>query len=150
MSPGGGGEVPAMSATVIYDDRASSAPNATASGDDLWLSLEDLHASTGWEHKPQGMCLGDRCVPVSAALRSEIFAADGRFNLAAFARYLGQPVIHDDDASVWLFGESAAARGQALRSLEAPDFRLPDLDGNLHALSDYRGKKVLLLSWASW
>jgi hypothetical protein len=27
---------------------------------------------------------------------------------------------------------------------------LPDLDGNLHRLSDYRGKKVLLSAWASW
>jgi len=40
--------------------------------------------------------------------------------------------------------------GNRLRSLEAPDFTLPDLDGKLHSLSDYRGKKVLLMSWASW
>jgi peroxiredoxin len=32
----------------------------------------------------------------------------------------------------------------------APDVRLPDLDGNAHALSDYRGKKVLLYCWSSW
>jgi hypothetical protein len=119
-------------------------------GDDLWVSFEDLTASTGWEHKPEGLCLGDRCVPIPPARKSEFVAADGRFNLAAFARYLEQPLVHDGAASVWLFGESAAVRGQALRSLEAPDFRLPDLDANMHALSDYRGKKVLLLSWASW
>jgi peroxiredoxin len=35
-------------------------------------------------------------------------------------------------------------------TLEAPDFTLPDIDGKQHSLSDYRGKKVLLLSWASW
>ena len=37
-----------------------------------------------------------------------------------------------------------------LTTLEAPDFRLPDMNGKLHALSDFRGKKVLLLTWASW
>ena len=139
-----------MAVTLIYDDHASPAPSALASGDDLWLSLEDLTAATGWEHKPEGLCLGDRCVPLPASRKGEFIAADGRFNLAAFARFLEQPVVHDDVAAVWFFGESAVARTAALRSLEAPDFRLPDLDGNPHALSDYRGKKVLLLSWASW
>jgi len=139
-----------MAVTVIYGDRVSGALNAAESGDDLWLSFEDLTASTSWEHKPEGLCAGERCVPIPPSRRSEFIAADGRFNLAAFARYLEQPVVHDDAASVWLFGESAAARGQALQSLEAPDFRLPDLDGSLHALSDFRGKKVLLLTWASW
>jgi hypothetical protein len=38
----------------------------------------------------------------------------------------------------------------ALRSLEAPDFSLPDVAGRMHALSDHRGKKVLLVTWASW
>jgi hypothetical protein len=141
-----------MAVTLIYDDRASGAPSAREDGDDLWLSFEDVTASTGWEHKPQGLCLGERCVPIPPARTSEFVAADGRFNLAAFARYLEQPVVHDAGAGepVWLFGESAALRGQALRTLQAPDFRLPDLDGNMRALSDYRGKKVLLLSWASW
>ena len=32
----------------------------------------------------------------------------------------------------------------------APDFCLPDLDGKLHRLSDYRGKKVFLFHFASW
>jgi peroxiredoxin len=37
-----------------------------------------------------------------------------------------------------------------MQSLEAPDFTLPDLEGRPHALRDYRGKKVFLVSWASW
>ena len=31
-----------------------------------------------------------------------------------------------------------------------PDFRLPRLDGTFGRLSDYRGKKVLLIHFASW
>lgn len=31
-----------------------------------------------------------------------------------------------------------------------PDFMLPSLDGGFGRLSDYRGKKVLLIHFASW
>ncbi len=31
-----------------------------------------------------------------------------------------------------------------------PDFRLPKLDGSFGRLSDHRGKKVLLVHFASW
>jgi peroxiredoxin len=32
----------------------------------------------------------------------------------------------------------------------APDFTLPTLDGSTVSLHDYRGKKVIVLIWASW
>lgn len=31
-----------------------------------------------------------------------------------------------------------------------PDFALPDLDGKTVRLSDFRGKRVALVAWASW
>ena len=37
------------------------------------------------------------------------------------------------------------AKGQSV-----PDFSLKDIDGNTVRLSDFRGKTVLLLFWASW
>ncbi len=49
-----------------------------------------------------------------------------------------------------MLGEAAADRASQLASGEAPDFTLPDLQGRLHSLSDYRGKKVLLVTYASW
>ncbi len=139
-----------MAATLIYGDTPFASASATARGEGLWVSEDDLTAATGWERKSQGLCLGDRCVPIPPARKGAFVSPEGLFNLAEFARYLEQPVVHDDVAAVWLFGEAAAMRRDALRSLDAPDFRLPDLDGRFHALSDYRGKKVLLLSWASW
>ncbi|WP_297528692.1 peroxiredoxin family protein [Thiohalobacter sp.] len=33
---------------------------------------------------------------------------------------------------------------------DAPDFALPDMDGRVHRLSDYRGKVVILNFWATW
>ena len=38
----------------------------------------------------------------------------------------------------------------ALTGLEAPDFALPDISGVEHRLSDLRGQKVFLTTWASW
>ena len=32
----------------------------------------------------------------------------------------------------------------------APDFKLEGSDGKTYSLSDFKGKKVMLLTWASW
>jgi len=140
-----------MSVTVLYGDHSPSATNASADGNNLWLSLAELRSATGWELKPQGACLGEVCVPIPVGREAEFVRAGGKeLNLAALARYQGQPVVHDDTHQVWFFGEAAGTRSNALASLQAPDFTLPDLDGKLHSLSQYRGKKILLVSWASW
>jgi hypothetical protein len=139
-----------MAQTLLYGTQPYIARSAVADGDSLWLSLEELEAGSGWAHKPQGLCLGERCVPLTPARRDELFGSDGRFDLAAFARYLGQPVVRDPASGTWAFGEAPEVRRSALQTLDAPDFTLPDLDGTPHSLSEFRGKKVLLLSWASW
>ncbi len=140
-----------MPVTILYGDRSSPVARATAEGNNLWLSLADLRTATGWELKPQGACLNDVCVPIPVGREAEFVRAQGQqFNLTALAQSQGQPIVHDDTHGVWFFGEAAGARGQALASLQAPDFTLPDLDGRAHSLSQYRGKKVLLVSWASW
>lgn len=62
----------------------------------------------------------------------------------------GRPVAIDRAERAAYLGVSAGERAKALSSLEAPDFTLADLDGRLHTLSAYRGKKVLLVAYASW
>jgi hypothetical protein len=140
-----------MPIEVVYANRGSQAVSARAERDNLWLSAADLAEVSGWELKPEGVCKGNVCVPIPVGREGD-FVRDNRqnFNLASFARLLGQPVLHDDKNGVWYFGEDARTRRTALKSLEAPDFELPDLDGKMHRLSDYRGKKVLLAAWASW
>jgi hypothetical protein len=59
-------------------------------------------------------------------------------------------VLHSDRGDVWILARGAGERSAALASLDAPDFALPDLADRVHRLSDYRGRKVLLVTWASW
>ena len=139
-----------MPIEVIYEDRPSQAVSAMAEGENLWLSSADLAKVSGWELKPEGVCKGDVCVPIPPGRESEFLGRKDTVNLSMFARLLGQPAAHDDAHSVWFFGESVARRHDDLLSGIAPDFSLPDLDGKMHSLSDYAGRKVLLLSWASW
>ena len=136
--------------TVIYADQAAEIANASAQGDNLWMPLDEVGRATGWQLKPEGVCKGELCVPLPPHRRDEFVRADQSFNLAEFARHLGQAVVHDDAHAVWFFGEATETRRNHLLTLEAPDFTLPDIDGKMHSLSDYRGQKVLLLSWASW
>lgn len=69
---------------------------------------------------------------------------------ATLAETSGRPVAIDRDERAAYLGVSAGERAKALSSLEAPDFTLPALDGRLHSLSEHRGKKVLLVAYASW
>jgi hypothetical protein len=90
-------------------------------------------------------------VPIPRGRETQFLRDDpARFNIAALARWLGQPVVHAAAPGVWLVGEAAGDRRRQRQSLRAPDFTLPDVDGRPHSLSDYRGKKVFLVSWASW
>jgi hypothetical protein len=138
-----------MAIDIIYGERLTTGVEADAKADQLWLSADDLKRVSGWEFKPQGFCKGDVCVPIPDARKSEL-ADGGRYNLAALANLLGQPFVTDAEHHAWCIGEAASERKRALTSLDAPDFTLPDLDGKMHSLSQYRGKKVFVVSWASW
>ena len=109
----------------------------------LWLSAADAERATGWTLKPEGMCRDEICVPLPVdAVRG------GEVDVAEFWRKLGNPVLHDETRQAWVLG--SGARGETLASLEAPDFTLPDLAGTPHRLSDLRGRKIFLVSWAPW
>ncbi len=143
-----------MKTTILCGDAETAVDSAAVEGESLWLAPEDLTRATGWDWKPEGLCRGSACVPVprgDAAREWARGAGSGlRVNLTRLAQHLGQPVAASPEHGVWAVGEAPEDLGNRLRSLEAPDFTLPDLDGRLHPLSGYRGRKVFLLAWASW
>jgi hypothetical protein len=135
--------------TILSESGQHAVVGAEASGETLWCPAREAQAATGWEAKPEGFCQGPTCVPIPAG-REQEFIRDGHINVAALWRHLGQPVLHSDRGDVWILARGAGERRAALASLDAPDFALPDLADRVHRLSDYRGRKVLLVTWASW
>jgi hypothetical protein len=150
LLPSGLGERQAASSvTVLYDGRAVNVkPGSPAPGDvaeSLWIDKADLPRINEFELKPEGACRADVCIPVpSTMLRGD------QFHLTAFARRAGQSVVADSGARVWSLGEMPVVRGSFLESRIAPEVAVPDRTGRLVRLSQFRGKKVLLVTWASW
>ena len=136
-------------ATIITDAEHEIVARARAGR--LLADAASLTGATGWVLKPEGLCRGDVCVPVRD--RDALVGGDpdaGEVDLAVFATALGRPYAIDVDEAVIVLGEAAGAVADRLRSLEAPDVTLADLDGAPVALSEYGGRKRILVTWASW
>jgi hypothetical protein len=131
--------------TLIDDGRAVEVP-LTLTGDRIRLTAAALQQALGWELTEEGLCRDGLCVP----RRARAASAEEGIELADLAETLDRPLALDLEERAAYLGVAAADRAGALASLIAPDFSLPDLDGRVHALSAYRGKKVLLVVYASW
>jgi hypothetical protein len=135
-------------ATVLYNNRTVTLDRTgpdPARGDALWIRKTDLPQVNEFEVKPQGACRADVCIPIPKTMIRGAF-----FNLTAFAKKAGQAVVADAGARVWSFGEIPVVRGSFLESRMAPDVTVPDRHGRPVRLADFLGKKVLLVTWASW
>jgi hypothetical protein len=138
--------------TIIYDDVATHLASAREEAAGLWITTAGLKRATRFEVKPQGVCRDELCFPLPRAKQQDFLRREAGatwFNLTAFAALVRQPVAHDAALATWYFGLRADQR-QAISSLQAPDFTLPDINGKLHSLSGFRGRKVFLITWASW
>jgi hypothetical protein len=138
---------------VIYDGIPSEVTASSESSKDLWITMKDLKRATRFVVKPQGVCRDELCFPLPSKRKAEFISKRGAvtwFNLTAFAGLVKQPVARDEKTGVWYFGKREDERGAYIASLEAPNFTLPDINGKTHSLADYRGKKLLLVTWASW
>ena len=138
-----------MRVTVLHETRETEIDAAGVEGDSLWLSAADLDRATGWLLTDEGFCRDEACVPAPHDREPALVRGD-QVDVAGLWRYLGHPVARDARGEAWVLGTGAQERADALRSLQAPDFALPDLDGRIHTLSEHRGKRVLLVTWASW
>jgi hypothetical protein len=57
-------------------------------------------------------------------------------------------LVSDEANGLWCLGPESG--GRALESARAPELTLPDYQGREFRLSSLRGKKALLIAWASW
>jgi hypothetical protein len=135
-----------MDFTIIEDERTTRV-DARIDGPRVFVSPADLERSLGWSLKREGLCRDEVCIPLSP---SSTVVRDGAIDLAEFAALLDRPIACDAAAGAASLGDSARERASRMRGRVAPDFTLPDLSGRTHSLGDYRGRKALLIAWASW
>lgn len=138
---------------IIFDGAATKVDASSEASNDLWLSLADLTRATKYELKPEGVCRDTLCFPIPQGREKDFVSKRSGatwFNLSEFARLVNQAVAHDDKHDVWYFGPRLKEQNSYLETLAAPNFALPDVNGKMHSLSEFRGKKVMLVTWGSW
>ena len=134
---------PSGAVKILYDDRNIALGASRVENGDLWIRTAELPRINQFVVKPQGACRADICVPLAKDLKRGNW-----MNLTGFARKIRQVFVRE--GSLWSFGEMPVLRSGFLQSRLAPDFAVADRRGQPVRLTDFRGRKVLLLSWASW
>ena len=110
----------------------------------LEIPVDEFEYKSGWQLKPEGACMGDRCVPMP----ENPVVVSGTVDVRLVAGALGMPIVNDELHG--LYGVGPASGGPLLASATCPDFAFPDLAGNIFRLSSLRGRKIVVVSWASW
>ena len=121
--------------------------DVTSGEGSLRFATESVLSVLGWSQKPEGLCQGDVCIPIAS--RPDLITKQG-LDLMSLGELLGRPIVIDHEESVASVGAETAAHGAELAGGVAPDFTLPDLTGREYSLSSFKGKKVLLIAYASW
>jgi peroxiredoxin len=133
--------------TLIDADRGAAEVDARIEGDRILLEPASLEAATGWVLKPEGLCRGSVCVPVRDR---DALVVDGAIDVAGVADALRRPAVIDAAEAIFAIGVPAAERAEAMESLDAPDFELPDIEGETFQFSSLGKRKKLVVTWASW
>ena len=108
----------------------------------LTVAMSEFEAGTGWQLKPEGACQGSVCVPLSKPAGDPV-------DIAQVAKDMGMPLVAAPEHGLWALGPAVIGT-RALASAQAPDLRLPDLEGKEFKLSSLHGQKVLLYAWAPY
>jgi hypothetical protein len=132
--------------TLIEDGRIHELP-LKSQGGGLRIPPARLEEALGWKLKSEGLCRGEVCIPTAA---HPDLVSEAGVDLLSFAELEGRPLVLDEAEHALALGASASGQASRLASGVATDFSLPDLSGELHTLSEHRGKKVLLIAYASW
>lgn len=145
--------ISANAATILYQDQSWDVPEAASDSDGLWMPGANLVEILGAQISENAISFNASGIEVPLAADSKIQAErDGApwINATALAAELGQALASDEEHQVWSLGPVPAVQSAIAASAMAPDFELPNREGEMVRLSDLRGKKVLLLTWASW
>jgi hypothetical protein len=108
-----------------------------------YVSPDELELSTGWHLRPEGLCQGDRCIPLPAQAVRE----DGFLDVRAIAER-GFALAHDEERGLWAVGPQA---GTTLGSDEIAPLTLTGMDGAPVDVVELLGPdRGVLLAFASW
>jgi hypothetical protein len=113
--------------------------------DHLDVTAEEFTRGTGWEIRPEGACKDEVCVPLPALDADDA----GRLDARVVAERLGMPIAHDEPHGLWAIGPESGNR-RVLESVRLPRLVLDDFEGNAFDFATVRGRKVVLVAWASW
>ena len=130
---------------IFVTDEGVEVPAFTVNGR-LVIDAEAFAAATSWQLKDIGMCNGPVCIPLRGI---EVATSDG-LDAERLAEVLCRRVVIDLQDGSGALGADPQVRSAGLNERLAPEVVLPDLDGNLHALSALRGSKALLVTFATW
>jgi len=139
--------------TILANDQVNTVETSAHAEQGSWIRASDLPAAAGIELKPQGACVGEMCFPLNNEEREQLLREDSGdewVDVTGLAKKLEQPVAYDDDSNILSLGAIPAFRQTTLESGIAPDFEILDRKGDIVRLSDFRGTKVLIVTWASW
>jgi hypothetical protein len=143
--------ISANAATVLYEGRTIEVEQTLDDPVNLWVTPADLTKINGFVIKPEGACLDEICIPLTEQNQLSVTRLGQQWiNLTKLAQVLKQPYASDSASKVWSFAPIPAKHESYLQTAVAPDFELKDRSGKTVRLSDYKGKKVLLMTWASW
>jgi len=123
---------------TLIDEREASV-DATIEGDAFFVTHDELLHVTGWHLRPEGLCRGPICVPYRSG--------GDRVDLHDVADALGRAFVLSEEGGVAALAGDPMSSGVA-HSID--ELELPDLDGNTVRMSDFAGRKRLLIAWASW
>jgi hypothetical protein len=131
---------------VVLADKATVVKGSWVEGEP-YVTPEDLETVLGWQVKPEGLCKNDACIPIGNSIN---FGEGDYLNLEEAATLVGHPSLSAPEVGMITIGQAHDVRSKALKDRVAPNFTLSDISGVDRSMSDWTGKKRLLVAFSSW
>ena len=143
--------MPTKEITILANDKTTQI-TSLKNKESLWIKSTELKAATGFELKKSGACYDplNICIPLLEEGFIQQEKENTWLNMSMLATKLGQACIANEDKTVWSLGLIPEVRKAMLETSIAPNFEMEDIHGDLVRLADCRGKKVLIVTWATW